>query len=220
MVATMEKDRLMWIFIKNIRNIDIEVDGTIKAQRLNVGFSRAKDTIHFVLSKPIECFSGEIKNALMHYRKELEEGAKKVLGGTDINSPMEEKIQHYFYETNYYKENREEIEFIPQFPIGEYLTQLDRNYTHPFYKVDFLLMHKEEKIILEYDGFKEHFTNLSEVDASNYDYYLSEDDVYRQKVLEGYGYKFLRINKFNIGDDPIQTLDRRLSGLVKKKLKI
>lgn len=220
MVATKEKDKLTWIFIKNIRDIDIEEDGVIKAQRLNVGFSRAKDTIHFVLSKPIECFSGEIKNALMHYQKELEQGAKKVLSGTDKNSPMEETIQHYFYETNYYKENREQIEFIPQFPIGEYLTQLDKSYTHPFYKVDFLLIHGEEKIILEYDGFKEHFTNLSEVDALNYDYYLSEDDVYRQKVLEGYGYKFLRINKFNIGEDPIKTLEIRLSELVKKKPKI
>jgi hypothetical protein len=30
---------------------------------------------------------------------------------------MEEKIQHYFYETNFYKNNKDKIELIPQFPI-------------------------------------------------------------------------------------------------------
>ena len=66
---------------------------------------------------------------------------------------------------------------------------------NPSYKVDFLLMHEEHKIIIEYDGFKEHFINLSEVNESNYKYYMSDDDIYRQKVLEGYGYQFIRINK-------------------------
>jgi very-short-patch-repair endonuclease len=49
---------------------------------------------------------------------------------------------------------------------------------------------------------------------------MKDDDIYRQKVLEGYGYKFLRINRFNIGDDPIETLDSRLQNLVKKNFKI
>jgi hypothetical protein len=40
-------------------------------------------------------------------------------------------------------------------------------------------------------------------------------DVERQKILEGYGYKFLRINRFNIGDDPVLTLDERLRNLIK-----
>jgi hypothetical protein len=68
---------------------------------------------------------------------------------------------------------------------------------------------------LEYDGFKEHFTNLDEVDASNYESYRKPSDVERQKILEGYGYKFLRINRFNVGDDPIGTLDKRLRRLIK-----
>jgi len=33
--------------------------------------------------------------------------------------------------------------------------------------------------------------------------------------LESYGYKFLRINKFNIGNDPISTLNDRIGELVK-----
>lgn len=219
MVATKEKDRLNWIFLKDFASINDEVDGTIKSQRLNVGFSRAKECIHFVLSKPIEEYSGELKNALLHYQNELEEGKKKIIGGTDDNSGMEHKIQHYFYETKFYKENKERIEFIPQFELGKYLRQLDKTYRHPDYKVDFLLIFDDQKVVIEYDGFKEHFENREEVNDVNYTYYLKDDDIYRQKVLEGYGYKFLRINRFNIGNDPIETLNDRLQNLVKKNFK-
>jgi very-short-patch-repair endonuclease len=78
----------------------------------------------------------------------------------------------------------------------------------------------ELKIVIEYDGFKEHFIDREEVNESNYLHYMKDDDIYRQKVLEGYGYKFLRINRFNIGDDPVETLDYRLQNLLKKNLKI
>ena len=61
--------------------------------------------------------------------------------------------------------------------------------------------------------------NRDEVNESNYGFYMKDDDIYRQKVLEGYGYKFLRINRFNIGDDPIETLNNRLQNLVKKNFK-
>ena len=44
---------------------------------------------------------------------------------------------------------------------------------------------------------------------------VSDGDVYRQKVLESYGYQFLRINKFNVGGNPVETLDKRLKDLVK-----
>ncbi len=219
MVATREKDRLNWIFLKDFASINDEVDGTIKSQRLNVGFSRAKECIHFILSKPIEEYSGELKNALIHYQNELEEGKKKIIGGTDQNSEMEHKIQHYFYETKFYKENKEKIEFIPQFELGKYLRQLDKTYRHPDYKVDFLLIYDDQKVIIEYDGFKEHFENREEINEVNYSYYMKDDDIYRQKVLEGYGYKFLRINRFNIGNDPIETLNDRLQNLVKKNFK-
>ena len=187
MVATREKDRLNWIFLKDFASINGEVDGTIKSQRLNVGFSRAKECIHFVLSKPIKEYSGELKNALIHYQNELQEGKKKIIGGTDDNSGMEHKIQHYFYETEFYKENKEKIEFIPQFELGKYLRQLDKTYRHPDYKVDFLLIFDNQKVIIEYDGFKEHFENREEVNEVNYSYYMKDNDIYRQKVLEGYG---------------------------------
>lgn len=219
MVATREKDRLNWIFLKDFSTLDDEIDGTIKSQRMNVGFSRAKECMHFILSKPIEEFSGEIKNAMLHYQNELNEGKKKIIGGTDKDSGMEHKIQHYFFETKFYKENKEKIEFIPQFELGKYLRQLSKTYQHPNYKVDFLLIFDNQKIIIEYDGFREHFINRDEVNDSNYIYYMKDDDIYRQKVLEGYGYKFLRINRFNIGDDPIETLNERICDLVKKNFK-
>jgi very-short-patch-repair endonuclease len=110
---------------------------------------------------------------------------------------------------------------LPQFEIGKYLKQLDRTYTHPAYKVDFLVIytdeqHREHKIIIEYDGFREHFKEIDEVNEFNYEHYYSDEDVYRQKVLESYGYKFLRINKFNVGRSPIATLDDRINQLLKR----
>jgi ssDNA-binding Zn-finger/Zn-ribbon topoisomerase 1/very-short-patch-repair endonuclease len=80
--------------------------------------------------------------------------------------------------------------------------------------VDFLLTHRkdvqEHKIVIEYDGFKEHFQDTDVRDQLRHGYYYSEADVYREKVLESYGYKFLRINKFNIGNNPVTTLDNRI----------
>lgn len=218
MVASHVVDKLQWIFPKSLIELDNEVEWTLKAQRLNVWFSRAKETIHFILSKPIEEFSWEIRNALIHFKNELELWKKKIVWWTDINSPMEEKIQHYFYETSFYKNNIDKIEFIPQFPIWEYLKQLSNNYNHPNYKVDFLLIYNNQKIIIEYDWFKEHFNDLANVNKFNYDTYMKEDDIYRQKILEWYWYSFLRINIFNIWINPVEVLNNRLEELTKKKI--
>ena len=45
----------------------VEEGGIIKAQRLNVGFSRAKECMHFILSKPLSEYNGSIGEALRHY---------------------------------------------------------------------------------------------------------------------------------------------------------
>ena len=78
------------------------------------------------------------------------------------------------------------------------------------YRVDFLLRFNidgaKRDIIIEYDGFEFHFDNRAEVDAGNWRHYLTESDVEREHVLESYGYKTIRLNKFNTGDDPIETL--------------
>ena len=221
MVATEQSDKLWGVFIKDLANVDIEEDGQIKAQRLNVGFSRGKECIHFVLSKPLDKFNGSIGEALRHYAYELEEAKKeRSVVETDANSKMEPEVLNWFYQTSFWKKNQEKITFIPQFEIGKYLKQLNPTYSHPMYKVDFLISFREsetreKKIVIEYDGFTEHFKDSNSVNEYNYEHYLSDGDVYRQKVLESYGYKFLRINRFNAGKNQVETLDKRLAELIR-----
>lgn len=222
MVASPEEDKHWTIFpvsMEESRKIGKEF-GT-REQRLNVGFSRAKETMHFVLSKPVNEYWGEVKTALLHYENVLNTTTYE-LGGTDKNSPMEALVQNYFYQTEFYDKNKDSVELVPQFPLGDYLKSLDRNYSHPSYKVDFLLTFGKQKIIVEYDGFEfgngtGHFLDRDEVNETNFESYLKPSDVYRQKVLEGYGYKFLRLNKFNLGKEPIKELDGLLANIVKKK---
>lgn len=56
------------------------------------------------------------------------------------------------------------------------------------------------------------------MDASNYGIYLKPEDIERQKVLEGYGYRFLRLNRFNLGKNPVKTLDERLARIAQDVL--
>ncbi|OGR44161.1 MAG: hypothetical protein A2X35_13275 [Elusimicrobia bacterium GWA2_61_42] len=221
MVATEVDDHLWGVFIKNLSEVNMEEDGQIKAQRLNVGLSRAKECMHFVLSKPPEKFTGSIGEAIRHYVNVLNDAKKECSPNeTDPKSKMEPVAMNWFYQTAFWKENRSRIQFMPQFELGKYLRQLDITYHHPDYKVDFLLIYKAEsgrdhKIIIEYDGFAEHFKDAEGINSANYAEYYSESDVYREKVLESYGYRFLRINRFNSGKDPIATLNQRITDIVK-----
>lgn len=219
MVAHPGADSLYGVFLKDMSELDLEEDGKIKAQRLNVGFSRAKEKMHFFLSKPIDEYSGEIGNALRHYQNELAAASKQVDPAlTDPNSAMEAKVLDWIYKTDFWTSNHQNIELLPQFELGRYLKQLDETYTHPFFRVDFLLLYedndKSSKIIIEYDGFREHFLDLMEVDANNYEDHYKPADIYRQKTLESYGYRFLRINRFNVGENPVDTLDGRLKEVI------
>jgi hypothetical protein len=215
MVATAFNDKLAYVFPKSLEEAE-EVDHVLRLQRLNVGFSRAKERIHFFVSKPVEEFSGAIGKALQHFQRVLE-NAKTAPGpaDTDPKSPMEKRVLAWLTQTRLMQQFGEWIEIDAQYPIGEYLRQLDPTYQHPNYKVDFLIKirgaDKGVSIILEYDGFKEHFADLDEFDASNYGHYMKPEDVERQKVLESYGYRFLRLNRFNLGKDPVRTLDERIA---------
>lgn len=221
MVATEEDDHLWGVFIKDLNDVEVEEEGRIKAQRLNVGFSRAKECMHFVLSKPIENYTGSIGEALLHYNFVLNEAKKEHdVIDVDLKSKMEPKVMNWFYQTDFWTKHKDNIEFIPQFELGKYLKQLDKTYNHPKYKVDFLLVfideaHKQHKIVIEYDGFKEHFKDADEINEYNYQEYYSDADIYREKVLESYGYRFLRVNKFNIGNNPISTLNERITSLIR-----
>lgn len=224
MVASNISDKLWAIFIKDRSSADLEEGGKIKLQRLNVGFSRAKERMHFFLSKPIDNFTGSIGEALKHYQQILDTAINLPdENSTDPRSPMENKVLHWIQETKFFKLNSSAIELHAQFPLGEYIKQLDKTYTHPAYVADFLLIFTDDdkkmhNIIIEYDGFEFHFIDHALVNKFNYQEYYSDEHVYREKVLESYGYKFLRINRFNLGKDPIETLEARLSAIVKKKI--
>jgi hypothetical protein len=217
MVATREHDALNYVFPASLTDAD-KVAEDLRLQRLNVGFSRAQECIHFVLSKPIAEFSGSIRTVLHHYRKILDEKDKADAGATDPKSPMEKRLLTWLRATAFYQQNRDAIELRPQFPIGEYLRQLDPSYHHPNYRVDFLLIYRDgEKpinVVIEYDGFREHFVEADRVNQANWAFYCKPEDIERQMTLESYGYKFLRVNRFNMGGDPVATLSERLAKLV------
>ena len=223
MVANPLSDRLWGVFLKDLHDVDIEIGGQIKAQRLNVGFSRVKECMNFVLSKPIDQFKGSIREALQHYQTILEEGRRlPESADVDPSSPMEHKLLEWVKNTRFLQLHSSAIDLRAQFPVGEYLKQLDRYYSHPKYRVDFLMIYTEQdgtqhKIIIEYDGFREHFEQLEAVTRFNYEYYYREEDLEREKILEGYGYKFIRVNRFNLGDNPVQVLNERLEAAVRRR---
>lgn len=216
MVATEENDRLWGVFIKDLSKVNLEENGQIKAQRLNVGLSRSKEQMHFVLSKSIDKYNGSIGEALRHYQSTLEDAKKEpTVNQVDQKSPMEKKILQWLMQTDFYKNNKKNVEIKAQFPLGEYLKQLNKRYVHPNYVVDFLIIFNdklgvEHKIILEYDGFEYHFNKDEDINEFNYDLYYTEEDVYRQKTLEGYGYKFIRVNRFNLMNNEIVRLNEKL----------
>ena len=214
LVATPQMDKLAYIFPKNLDEAE-EVDHALRMQRLNVGFSRAKERIHFFHSMPLDGYRGAIGRVLNHYIEQIGIAQKRPsAANTDSKSPMEQKLLAWLEQTRFVQMLGDRVEIDAQFELGSYLRQLDPGYRHPAYRVDFLVKVKSGRgvvsIIVEYDGFKEHFTDLERVDAHNFEDYYRPDDVERQKILEGYGYRFLRVNRFNLGKDPVKTLDARL----------
>ena len=216
-MANPATDRLYAVLPKSLDVQDEEeLDHNKRLQRVNVAFSRGKEKLVFIVSKPINELSAG-GNILRHYQSVLER-AKTIPTEHDVdpNSEAEKQVLEWIQQMPVYIEHQPEV--IPQFRIGEYLKSIDDKYNHPKYRVDFLLRFviedRTREIILEYDGFEYHFRNQVEVDAGNWEHYLSTEDVEREYILESYGYKILRINKFNRGDDPIQTLSDRISEIL------
>jgi very-short-patch-repair endonuclease len=74
---------------------------------------------------------------------------------------------------------------------------------------------REKSLIIEYDGVEFHTRNPDVVTAHNFDQEYLEYDVQRQLELEGFGYTFLRINKFTLlprrtGETPADVLNGML----------
>lgn len=196
-----------------------------KMQRLNVGFSRAKDTMVFVHSMPLNDYSDtRLGDALKHYKNLLDQTVDNYIEDESIfGSEAEKNLYSMIINTEFYKKNIENIKIIAQFPIGMYIKE---NYKRniPNYRVDFLLTlshgGKEQSLILEYDGLEYHTKNPEIVNEYNFSQEYLEYDIQRQFELESYGYRFLRINKFNlIPKDKNQTKIDILNLLLENKFK-
>ncbi len=217
MVATRSHDLLNYIFPVALGDAEELVAEKLKMQRLNVGFSRAQEMVWFVLSKPLSEFKGSIGQAMRHFQRVLVTPVASA-AQTDPLSPMEKKVLDWIYSTRFYQTRADTVEVIPQFPLGEYLRQLDPHYRHPAWRVDFLVSVETASgvvyVVIEYDGFEYHFRKGVEIDVGNHERFLNESDVERQLTLESYGYRFLRLNRFNLGRDPVPTLSDRLERLL------
>lgn len=181
-------------------------------QRLAVGFSRASEVVHFITSKPIEEYDGELRAVLESYRQVARSnGVKPKTNTTDILLAAESLVPQYFYATKFYKKYTDRVRLVTHFSLGDLLQPLIPRYQHPDYKVDFMIVFEDQRIIVTYDEFKENFISH---DKNMQDTYLTASEIYHQKELENYGYTFLRLNRFNLGTRPIEALDTLLAGAV------
>jgi hypothetical protein len=85
-------DAVNYVLPVQLKDAEDRVEEGLKLQRLNVGLSRAQECIHFVLSKPIEQFSGSARTALQHFKCILDDKSKGEPGDTDPRSPMEANL--------------------------------------------------------------------------------------------------------------------------------
>jgi len=211
-----------------LRNIYPVIAGTadnirsLKMQRLNVGFSRAKDTMIFAHSMPVNKYGKtRLGDAVRHYDKVLNENKKSdffVEDPTIFESPAEKDLYNLLISTDFVKTHREHVKIIPQFKIGEHI-RAEYARQIPKYRVDFLMTFakggKEQTLILEYDGVEYHTKNPDIVTKHNFTQEYLDYDISRQIELESYGYRFLRLNKFNLrpeqkGETKTDVLDRLL----------
>ncbi|MCP3776734.1 AAA domain-containing protein, partial [Paenibacillus sp. MZ04-78.2] len=217
MVEKPGEDSLKYVFPVKLDKAAEEENGTLKAQRLNVGFSRAKESIRFILSKQPEEIQHETGRVLQYFKNMLQgPDEARLLEQTDGRSKMEPMVLQWIQQTKFYKQNKEHIEIIPQFDIGRYIKQLDPMAKIPAYRIDFLLIFRKpgdraRSAIIEYDGFEFHFKSSDSINEFTYTRYYVESDVERQKTIESYGYPFFRLNKFVIRDNPLQYLDRQFA---------
>ena len=176
----------------------------LRMQRLNVGFSRAEDKMVFVHSMPLEEYmTTRLGYALKHYSNILTETKDYYIEDTTVfDSPAEQNLYNLITQTDFFKENIDNLKLVAQFEIGKYIKEEFRK-NIPKYRVDFLLTLSknghEKALIIEYDGLEYHTKDPYNVySATTFDKEYLDYDLQRQLEIETYGYKFLRINKFNI----------------------
>lgn len=194
----------------------------LKMQRLNVGFSRAKDTMVFVHSMPLTDYSGtRLGNALLHYEKMLNAAHDQYVEDESVfGSEAEKELYRLILQTTFFQTQRDSLRLIAQFEIGKYIREEYHRYI-PNYRVDFLLTKsqggKEKSLVLEYDGVEFHTRNPEIVTRHNFDQEYLEYDIERQLELESYGYSFLRIHKYSLIPTPeLPTRVEVLNALLEK----
>lgn len=185
-----------------------------RSHRLLTGFSGAQHTMHIVHSLPLESYNGGLGTVLSFLNEKLHQPLVAVNGSsTDIQLAMEANLAQAFAKTNFAKKHSDHVSFIAKYPFTNYIKPLSPGYYKAPYRIHFLAMVDDRPIVVEFDDFKDKF--LQNNTKSKAGTYLSEQDAYAYKQLEGYGYRFVRLNKFNIGDNPVHTLDTYLSELAK-----
>lgn len=195
--------------------------GDTRAERLYSGLTVATQAVQFVHSLPLDSYSGALGKALQHFENTLQgtntsipvKGASPTT--TDILLPTEANIAKAFEDSKFAKHYRDRITFMPKYQFANYVRALQPAYHKAQYKMFFLVMFDEEPIVIEFDEFKEHFLRVEKDNGEVGSTYLTAPDVYSHMVLETYGYRFLRLNKFNIGGDPTRTLDTHLSNIIR-----
>lgn len=229
-----ERDLIYYSFVqdKKFDNADLKtiypiIGGSadnirrLKMQRLNVGFSRAKDIMVFVHSMPVGDYSDtRLGDALRQYEKMLHSAHDHYVEDENVfDSPAEKELYRSITQTEFFQRNRDSLRLIAQFEIGKYIRE-EYHRNIPAYRVDFLLSRtdhgKEKSLIIEYDGVEFHTRNPDMVNRHNFDQEYLEYDIERQLELESYGYSFLRINRFTLLPEKGRTKIEVLNNLLEK----
>lgn len=211
-----ERDLIYYSFVqaKSIENADLKtiypaIGGTaddirkLKMQRLNVGFSRAKDSMVFVHSMPVGDYADtRLGDALRHYEEVLGAARDHYISDESLfGSPAEKMLYGLIVQTPFFQRHRDRLRLIAQFEIGKYIREEFHRHI-PAYRVDFLMTvsdgGKDRSLIIEYDGIEFHTRNPEAVTRYNIDQEYLEYDAERRLELESYGYRFLRIHKFSL----------------------
>ncbi|HBB18580.1 MAG TPA: hypothetical protein DCZ97_16860 [Syntrophus sp. (in: bacteria)] len=140
-----ERDIVYYTFVEDERNSEGGLrsiypipDGTadkitsLKMQRLNVGFSRARDTMVFVHSMPLEDYMDTRRGDALRFYSTLLEDTKRsdhfIVDEKTFDSPKEKELYQLLLQTDFFQKNRERMRIIPQFDIGRYIAQEYKKY--------------------------------------------------------------------------------------------
>ena len=110
----------------------------LRMQRLNVGFSRAKDKMVFVHSMDISEYKDtRLGDALGHYQELISQAQDHFIADTAIfDSPAEERLYSLLTQTDFFSEHKDNLKVIAQFEIGKYIREEFKRFI-PNYRVDF-----------------------------------------------------------------------------------